>query len=45
VIELDTADNLEELYGSIGYDFDWLPQKQTPIFRKDALLVGYPIKA
>lgn len=41
VIELDTTDNLEELYGSIGYDFNWLPQKKI---RKNTLIIGYPIK-
>lgn len=44
VLEIDTKDNLEQLYGSIGYDFNWLTQKQRPIFRKNALLIGYPIK-
>lgn len=27
ILELDTTDNLEEIYGSIGYDFDWLSKK------------------
>lgn len=43
VIQLDTTDNLEEIYGSIGYDFSWIEQKERPILRKEAFLIGYPI--
>lgn len=26
LMELDTTDNLEQIYGSIGYDFGWIPK-------------------
>jgi hypothetical protein len=35
---------LEDIYGSIGYDFSWIQQKERPILRKNAFLIGFPIK-
>lgn len=31
IIELETGVNLEEKYGSLGYDFDWLPPNRELI--------------
>lgn len=41
IMELDTVENLDEIYGSFGYDFDWLPQLQTTLHVKQALLIGF----
>lgn len=43
VIELDTSDNLELMYGSIGYDFTWLAGKHPLFFISRAILIGYSI--